>query len=567
MTGADRLVEQGQRRVLAIAWALVMAHRGRAARIVVLSWGASLMAMLQPYLSKILVDGGALAGNLRVLASTCAVLLLAPLIGLAFEAWNRSDYLELSSDVLFRLRERVFAHLQSLSQNYYSRVGFGDLVARFDGDLAEVQRFVVDAPLALIGGVFNLALLVGLMFWLHPLLAALVLATVPMQLAATWWRRRGIEATTRTVRERATVLSSYFLDSLRAVKLIQSTNTEAARLAGLRAHHDDYQAALRLSHQAGFMVGAMQRVSGAFAMALVIAVGGWLLMKGEASVGVLVAFVAYAARASGPVNTLMGTYSGWQRARVSLSRVAELLDAPSMRQAGQASSRLPDYCRGAVEFRAVSYCHESGIGVLRAASFSIGAGSKIVMLGASGDGKSTLADLLRGHFAPQSGEILIDGVDIALVELASLRRCVAVVDQEPLFLPGTVADNLRYVRPAASDAELALALAQAGLDTAHMTLKRGLGAASTILSRGERMRLALARAILLQPSILILDETTSAVDFELALSIMESVDRIFAGRTRIVITHDRRLAGRADAVCMLRGGRLIQSPEELSHVG
>jgi ATP-binding cassette, subfamily B, bacterial len=558
-------VEQGQRRVLAIAWPLVMAHRARAARIVVLSWAASLMAMLLPYLSKVLVDSGALAGNMRVLAGSCAAMLLVPLLGLAFEVRNRFDYLELSSDVLFRLRERVFSHLQSLSQNYFSRVGFGDLAARFDGDLAEVQRFVVDAPLALIGGLFNFALLVGLMVWLHPLLAALVLMTIPLQLAATWWRRRGIEAATRAVREQATALSGYFLDSLRAVKLIQSTNTEAARLAGLRARHDEYQAALRVSQQAGFMVGALQRLSGTFAMALVITLGGWLLIKGEISVGVLVAFVAYAARASGPVNTLMGTYSGWQRARVSLSRVAELLDAPSMRQAGEASCRMPDPCRGAVEFRAVSYRHESGIDVLGGASFSIAAGSKIVLLGASGGGKSTLADLLRGHFAPQSGAIHIDGVDIALVELASLRRCVAVVDQEPLFLPGTVADNLRHVRPAANDAELKLALAQAGLDT--MTLERSLGAASTALSRGERMRLALARAVLLEPSILILDETTSAVDCELALSIMASVDRIFAGRTRIVITHDRRLAGRADAICMLRGGRVVQAPEELAHVG
>jgi ATP-binding cassette, subfamily B, bacterial len=557
-------VEQGQRRVLAIAWPLVTSRPASVLRIVALACVASSMAMLIPYLSKVLIDSGAMAGNMRVLAGTCAAMLLLPLLGLAFESWNRFGYLELSSHVLFRLREQVFAHLQSLSQNYYSRVGFGDLAARFDGDLAEVQRFVVDAPLALIGGLFNLALLVGLMFWLHPLLALLVLATLPLQLAATWSRRRGMEAATRRVRERATALSCYFLDSLRAVKLIQSTNTEAARLAGLREHHDAYQAALRGSHQAGFVIGALQRVSGTFAMALVIGAGGWLLMNGQASVGVLVAFVAYAGRASGPVNTLIGIYSGWQRARVSLSRVGELLDAPTERQAGAAGLPLPQRSRGAVEFRAVSFRHESGIEVLSEASFSIAPGSKIALLGASGGGKSTLCDLLRGHLAPQSGAILIDGVDIAGVELASLRRCVAVVDQEPVFLPGTVADNLRHVRSGASDAELLLALAQAGIE---IGLERSLGAASTVLSRGERMRLALARAILLSPAILILDETTSTVDRELALSIMDSVDRVFADRTRVVITHDRRLAGEVDAVCMLRGGRVIQLPEEMAHAG
>jgi ATP-binding cassette, subfamily B, bacterial len=133
-----------------------------------------------------------------------------------------------------------------------------------------------------------------------------------------------------------------------------------------------------------------------------------------------------------------------------------------------------------------------------------------------------------------------------------------------VFLPGTVADNLRHVRSGASDAELLLALAQAGIE---IGLERSLGAASTVLSRGERMRLALARAILLSPAILILDETTSTVDRELALSIMDSVDRVFADRTRVVITHDRRLAGEVDAVCMLRGGRVIQLPEEMAHAG
>lgn len=549
-------MDQAQRRVLAIAWQLAVAHRMRIARIVAVSLAASTLAMLQPYLSMIVLDAGALAGNLRVLAASGLAMLLAPLLGIALEAHNGADHLELSSHVLFRLRERVFAHLQALPQAYYARVGAGELAARFDGDLAEVQRFAVDAPLALLGGAFNLALLVALMAWLHPLLAAVVMATVPLQLAATWRRRRGIEAATRDVRERAAGVSAYFLDSLRMVKLIQSTNAEEKRLAGLRQRHDHYLEALRAARRSGFAVGAWQRLSNAVSMALVTAVGSWLLMKGEASVGVLVAFVAYAARASMPVNTVLGAWSGWQRARVSFSRVAELLDAPTARPVAPAGRHLPATGPGALEFRNVGYRLEAGGDVLRNASFNIVAGSKTVLSGASGGGKSTLADMLQGHVAPHQGAILIDGVDIAQVSLAELRRCVAVVDQEPLFLPGTVADNLRHVRPGAADAELEAALAQAGIDTGRVALDRPLGAAGAALSRGERMRVALARAILQQPTILVLDETTSAVDIALAQSIMASVDRVFAGRTRIVITHDRRLAGPADAVAVLRNGRI-----------
>lgn len=560
-------LDPGQRRVLALAVPTLLRRRGTMVRVVAFSWGASLLAMVQPWLSKVLVDEGALAGDLRILVASCAGMLIAPLLGLLFEAANRFVHLDLSSDVLFRLREQVFAHLQSLSPNYFSRVGVGDLAGRFDGDLAEVQRFVVDAPLALIGGLFNLLVLIGLMVWLSPLLACVVLVTAPMPLAATWARRRGIEAATRTVRERAVKLSGYFLDSLRAVKHIQATNHETARLDGLRAHHGDYHQALRASQQAGFLVGVWQRLSGTLGMAVVIGTGGWLLMHGETSVGVLIAFVGFAARAGGPINTLAGVIAGWQRARVSLARVAELLAAAPARDPARASAPLPSRRDGHVEFRRVVYRHEPDIRVLREASFVLAPGSKTVLLGPSGAGKSTIADLLRGLCAPEAGSIRVDGVDIATVDTAELRRRVAVVDQEPVFFPGTVADNLRQVRPGASAAEMSAALRDAGLDPMQVALDRPVGAAQYALSRGERMRLALARAILHAPSILVLDETTSAVDRDLARSIVATVDRLFAGRTRLIITHDRALAGDADAVLLLRDGVVVPQTTEWAHAG
>lgn len=560
-------LDPGRRRVLALAVPTLRRRRGTILRIVAFSWGASLLAMIQPWLSKVLVDEGALAGDMRILVASCAGMLIAPLLGLLLEAANRFVYLDLSSDVLFRLREQVFAHLQSLSPNYFSRVGFGDLVGRFDGDLAEVQRFVVDAPLALIGGVFNLLVLIGLMVWLNPLLACVVLVTAPLPLAATWARRRGIEAATRTVRERATKLSGYFLDSLRAVKHIQATNHETARLEGLRAHHGDYHQALRASQQAGFLVGVWQRLSGTLGMAVVIGTGGWLLMHGQTSVGVLIAFVGFAARAGGPINTLAGVIAGWQRARVSLARVAELLDAAPARDPAQASARLPSRRAGHVEFDRVAYRPAPDVRVLREASFVLAPGSKTVLLGPSGAGKSTVADLLRGLCAPEAGSIRVDGVDIATVDTAELRRRVVVVDQEPVFFPGTVADNLRQARPGASDAEMTAALLDAGLDPAKVALDRPVGAAQYALSRGERMRLALARAILHAPCILVLDETTSAVDRGLARSIVATVDRLFAGRTRLIVTHDRALAGAADAVLLLRDGVVMPQTTEWAHAG
>lgn len=562
---ALRPLQRAQLRILALTWPPLIANKGRAARIVALSLSASLLAMLQPYLSKVLVDEGALAGNMRVLVGSCGFMLLAPLIGVFLEAFNRFDHIELSSQVLFRLREQVFCHLQSLSPAYYARVGQGELFSRFDGDLAAVQRFVVDSPLALIGGLFNLTALTLLMCSLSTPLALLVLAMVPLQVAAAWVKRRDIEHAARQVRVRSAALSSYFLDSLRAVKFIQATNTQDARMDGLREHHREYYLSLRASQQASFVLNVLQRFAGTLGMAIVVGAAGWLLMHHRISVGVLVAFVGYAARASGPVNTLLGVFSGWQRTRVSLSRVAELLQSPPVRDAQAATQPMPAICRGELEFRNVSYSHDSDVCVLREASFRAAAGSKTVLLGVSGGGKSTLADLMLCHYMPQAGAILLDGVDIGHVGLAELRRRVAVVDQEPVFFPGTVADNLRYVRLEAGDAEIRAAMAQAGLDLGRVAPERQLGASSYALSRGERMRLALARAILQNPAVLILDETTSAVDRVLALAIMECVDRIFAGKTRIVITHDPLLAGEVDQVCVLRAGQVITQSAEVAH--
>lgn len=534
--------------LLAGRWAVL-------ARIALLSCVASLLALAQPWLAKVLVDDGALTGDLRVLAGTSLLMLLMPLLGLALEAGTRFDYLALSSQLLFGLRERVFAHLQRLSPVYYARVGYGDLVARFDGDLAEVQRFAVDGPLAVVNGLFNLIALLILLGLLSPGLALVALVMVPVQLALTLRQRQRIEANTGEVRRQATLLSGYFLDSLRAVKLIQSSNHEAARLDGLKTRHGAYYAALRAVQQTGFVLSATQRIAGLCGTALVFGVGGYLLATKQISVGVLLAFFIYAARAGAPVQTLLGVLSGWQRTRVSLARLAKLL-AEGGATSGEGRS-LPIPVRGEIRLEGVHFSHGDERVVLQDAELQLPAGSKTVIVGTSGGGKSTLADLLLGHLQPRAGTLRLDGADLSSVALAELRRYVAVVDQEPLFFPGTAADNLRVVAPQASDDELRAALRDAGLLAAEVDLATAVGAASAALSRGQRMRLALARALLQRPAVLVLDETTSAVDHAMERRLLATVDQRFGHCTRILITHHPLAAGEADACYCLHHGRFV----------
>lgn len=533
---------------------LVAGRRGLALRVALLSCFAALFGLLQPWLSKILVDDGALGGDLRVLAISAAAMLLAPLLGLAIETLTRFDYLRLSSHVLFGLRERLFAHLQRLPPGYYAKIGFGDLIARFDGDIAEIQRFLVDGPLALVNGVFNLLAITLLMLAMEPTLAAVVVASV---LPAALWQalrsRRPQEDATREVRRQSTRLSAYFLDSLRALKAIQSANGEALRLEGLRERHDDYYRALKAAHEAGFAASVSQRIATLAGTVVVFGGGGYLLADGRISVGTLVAFVAFAARIGGPVQTLAGLLGGWQRVKVSIERLSEVFDqAP----AAAGSHPGPVSFHGEVRFEAVDFAHIPGRPVFRKASLQIPAGSRVLLEGPSGSGKSTLADLLLRHLEPDAGRVLVDGFDLAGIEAAEWRRRIAVVDQEPGFLPGSIAENLRLAAPNATDRELLAGLEAVGLTAEGLSLTSELGAIGPALSRGQRLRLALARAMLQKPVLLVLDETTSALDPEAENGILDLVDRNFAGRTRIVISHRRHRDRAWDLVCRVGEGRI-----------
>lgn len=534
---------------------LLQPQRRRLARVALLSCVASLLGLAQAFLARILVDDGAVGGDLRLLAISCTMMLVAPLLGLAIEAATRLDYLALSSGVLFGLRERVFAHLHLLPPTYYARVGQGDLAARFDGDLAEIQRFAVDAPLALLSGCFTLLALLAAMLWMSPALTLAALAPLPLQVWLALRHRGVLERHTAAVRQQSTRLSAYFLDSLRAVKLVQSSNGEALRLEGLRHHHADYQQALIDAQQAGFAQGARQRLTGVAGSALVFGWGGYLLATQAITVGTLLAFVIFAARAGGPVQTLLGVIAGWQRARVSLARVGELLDQPAA--PSLPAGRMPARLRGEIRLEDVSFAYQAGRPVLAEADLHVAAGSRVVIQGPSGGGKSTLTDLLLGHLRAHGGRLTVDGIDVAQVDPAELRRHIAVVDQDPVFFPGSIADNLRQLCPGASDSALCAALDEAGLRAGEIDLDTPVGASLHALSRGQRMRLALARALLRDPAILILDETTSAVDAESEAEILAAIDRRLGDRTRLIITHHAPRAGAADAAWRLLEGRFV----------
>jgi ATP-binding cassette subfamily B protein len=540
----------------------VRPHLGRLAGVFVLSLAASGVALAQPYIIKLLIDDGLVARDFGVLAWMSAILLGAALVGAALSAINRWHYVTASSRILFALRESVYRHLQTLSPAFYARMRGGDVMARLDGDLAEVQRFAVDSALALLNGVIVLVGALALMLSLSWQLSLIAFAVLPIQILLLRFLRPRVERETRALRREASGITSFLFDTLSAMKFIQSVGAEAREADHLAGLQDSYFVKLRRLQMLNLATTALPGVLTLVGTVFVFLVGGAMVIERLLTLGTLVAFTAYLARASGPVHTLLGLWVALKRAQVSLDRVREITESRPAVAPPTEPRALPPDAAGAIAIEDVTFRYPGQREpVLRGAAATFPAGAKIAVMGVSGAGKTTLIDLLQRHYDPEGGRILIDGADIRLLDLEALRRRVAVVAQDTVLLPGTIADNIRYAAPEADDAAVRQAAKLAGADGFIAEQADGyeteVGPRGIKLSGGQRQRIAIARAVLQDPLILVLDEATSGVDTEAERAIGEAIDTLFAKRTRIIIGHRSTLPGDADAVFELAEGKLV----------
>ncbi len=554
-------VPPGDPAQLRTLYRLVRPHRIALAAVIALSLLATALALVQPYLTKVLLDDGLLAGRTDVVGRVCGVMVLAALAAAATGAANRWLYLKLSGRVLFALREQVYRHLLALSPAFYSRARGGDLLARLDGDIAEIQRFAVDSLIASVNGVFALLGTLAAMATLSWRLTLLALALVPAEVLFLRRMRPWVERSTRRVRERASDITAFLVETLGAVKFIQSVRAEDREVARLTALNRSYLGELVHQQLVGFATAAGPNLLTVIGTAAVFVAGGYLVAQHALTVGALIAFSAYLTRATGPVQTLLGLYVATQRTRVSLQRVVELTRVPPAVVSPRVARDLPDSGVGELQLDDVCFGYDRGSDVLHEVHVTIPAGAKVGVTGLSGAGKTTLIDLLHRHYDPHRGHIRLDGIDLRDLDLGELRRRIAVVAQDTVLFAGSLADNIKYAAPGATDSDVRAAAARAELDEFVSGLPDGyateVGARGTALSGGQRQRVAIARALLQAPQILVLDEATSAVDRETARRIAATVDALFAERTRLVITHHADLLADADLVLRLVDRRLV----------
>jgi len=319
----------------------------------------------------------------------------------------------------------------------------------------------------------------------------------------------------------------------------------------------------RLTYLSGGVPGLLLSAGSA----AVFVVGGMRVIDHRITMGVLVAFIAYQMRLVWPIQALMGLYASLASARVSFRRVSEILDAPLdvAEPEHPADVGAVADVRGHVMIDDVTFAFDRGGPVLENVSLVVEPGECVALVGRSGEGKSTIADLLVRQLDPRSGRVLLDGVDLRTMRLADVRRRVLVVDQEPFVFNATIAENIRYARPEASDAEVRAAAEDAGLAPLVARLPQGLdtsaGERGRALSAGERQRVAVARAFLADPAVLVLDEATGALDPATEAAVADGYERVMRGRTTLIITHRLDLARRAHRVVVLERGRVVEGGE------
>lgn len=531
-----------------------------------------------PYLSKLIIDRGLIGHDARALMTLCLCVVGLAVASFGIGAITRWIYVRTSAGVLFALREQVYGRLLSLAPEFFRRRPVGDLVTRLDGDVAEIQRFSTDTLLACVNGLLLLGGTAVIMFTMSWQLTVVAAAVLPVQMAVRQWARPLIRDRTRALREQTSELSQFLFETLSSVKAIQGAAAEEHIQGRLRGLNRDYLRRLLSLQLVSYGLGGISGLLSHSATAAVFIYGGLRVLEGSLTVGTLVAFVAYMARGTGSAVSLLNLYTAYQRASVSLERVEELLvqqpQPPRSQWQPQLESspgmprawRRPE--RGPLVLRNVSLGRRAcETPLLTDCSFEFPAGSKVVIHGASGVGKSTLIDAMRCFVPLDAGQILLGGVEITEIEPGVLRRAIEVLVAEPVIFRGSLLENLRFGNFESTEASIEEAARRAGLHEMPGALPAGLntvlGTGGVGLSAGQRQRVAIARALLRTPDVLIMDEALANLDAESALALHSVIDAQFAGCTRIVVSHAPALVPRVDFRVEMSEGRLFRAPRAL----
>ncbi len=529
----------------------------------VLSSATTAATLIPPYLTKELVDNVIKNGDIAGLRKI--VLLLLGIY--AFQAGIgavRNFTLRITGEkIVTNLRNEVYAKAQTLPLKYYDKTSTGSVMSRINGDTQNLQNFIIRISQDVIIQVFTMIGIMAIMFAMNWKLSILSLLPVPIVVYGSRVFSKHIRPFYRRLWKRRSRISSILADTLPGIRVVKAFTSEDRAVQHFEKCGEDL---LNENIRAAKITSAFPAVVSFLVMCggLVIwGLGGYWVINSpdRLTVGVLVSFISYTHMFYGPIQFFAGLSDTFQNALTSAERIFEILDAEPETDLGKGYK--PESIKGRIEFRNVSFSYESGKKVLDNVSFVIEPGQSLGIVGATGSGKSTIVNLLMRFYDNYEGEILIDGIDIKDIDLKYYRSQIGYVLQEPMLFNDTIYRNIAYSKPDASVEEV---IEAAVVANAHNFIKRlpdaydtFLGERGVGLSGGEKQRISIARAVLKDPAILILDEATASVDSETENLIQQAIERMIQGRTSIMIAHRLSTLKKADKIIVVDDGKIIES--------
>ena len=463
--------------------------------------------------------------------------------------------------VIADIRRLVFQRVQRWSLDRFAGWTSGDLIARSLQDTQVVQSALLVGLLDFFGTALTVAGIAAMLFILEWRLALFTLVVIPLLVTAARLFGHEIQYVSQRAQERIANLASLLRQSFGGARVIRAFVQEEREIGRfLRENERTFHENLRISQLIAVQVPIVSFFT-ALGLVAVIWRGGGMVTAGEITAGTLVSFLAFAAMAVEPTTTLSRLYGGMRQGLGALDRVLELLRVPEGVSDAPHALDAPSI-RGDIRFRNVSFSYDGLTPVLQNISLEVRAGERIAVVGTSGAGKSTLMNLLLRFYDATDGTVEIDSREVRKVKLCSLRRQIGLVPQETVLFIGSIRDNIAYARPEATQDEVIAAAKVANAHDFIMNLPKAydtvLGEEGVQLSGGQRQRLAIARAVLTNPRIIILDEATSAIDAESEQLIQEALDRLMEGRTTFIIAHRLSTVRKADRIVVLDGGRIVE---------
>ena len=499
--------------------------------------------------------------KMEILYGACAVtLLIAVITGILTYYFTRGMG-DLAQHFVFAIRRNLFAHLQRLSLRFHDQQRTGDLITRLTTDTQAIQEMIAEGIITFGTNACVLMGMLVVMFWLSWKFALVSLSVAPLLFLTVFRFKRRIKFASRQARASTGQLASLAQETLASIRIVQGLAQEEQQSERFHArsasHHQAYLDIVRYQARMAPVVD----VFAAAGLTLVMWYGATRVLAGELTTGDLVLFFVYITNLYKPMKGLARSSVRFSKASAGAERIAEVMSKRSDvtdREGAQAVSGL----KGDIEFRGVSFEYEAGLPVLSHIDLAMKRGETVAIVGATGAGKSTLVGLIPRFYDPSDGAVRIDGEDIRNYTLQSLREQISLVLQDQLLFSGTVRENIAFGRPGASDEEVAAAAVTANADEFIQRLPDGyetlVAERGTTLSGGQKQRIAIARAILRDAPILILDEPTNGLDAVAEQTVMDALERAAAGRTTLIIAHRLTTVRLADRIVVLDRGRIVE---------